>query len=199
LIVAVTIVLDAVLSTFVLDLGESVEESGPTASFEYTYSDKNNRVEVEMKTGDNLDGNLLRFGSAATEKTSFGSIVEWAGETVSAGDTATVEVESDETLLVVWQGNRSEQTVILSEYEVQKDPAATASIDSIDTSSTQNDGEVCMCIPCSSATPGEGMSMLKHTLITIQVRAIRSLSAKVEETVKSTWIRAVASRATKAR
>lgn len=144
LVVAVTIILAAVLSTFVLDLGESAEESGPTTKFEFTYSDKNNRVKVEMKTGDNLDGNLLRFSGAATEKTSFGSIVEWAGETVSAGDTATVEVESDETLLVVWQGNRSEKTAILGKYEVPKDPSATASIGSIDTSSTQNDGEVCV-------------------------------------------------------
>jgi hypothetical protein len=142
LIVAITIIIGAVLAGFMLDMGESVEESGPTASFEYSYSDKNNQVKVELKRGDTLDGNLLRFGGAATEKTTFGGITEWTGGTVEAGDTATVEVKSDQTLRVIWQGNFSDTTAILGTYEVPKDPAATASIGSF--KSNQHSGDVCV-------------------------------------------------------
>lgn len=144
LIVAITIILGAVLATFVLSLGEGVQESAPSATFEYTYSDKSNSVTVTMESGDPIDGNLLRFGDAATEKTKFGGIPEWANKKVTAGDTATVEVESAETLILVWQGNRSENTAILSEYEVPNDPPATASIGSVNTDYTANDGSACL-------------------------------------------------------
>jgi FlaG/FlaF family flagellin (archaellin) len=143
LIVAITIIIGAVLAGFMLDMGESVEESGPTASFEYSYSDKNNQVKVELKRGDTLDGNLLRFGGAATEKTTFGGITEWTGRTVEAGDTATVEVKSDETLRVIWQANSSDQTAILSTYEVPNDPSATASIGTVDTTAAAKD-HICL-------------------------------------------------------
>jgi hypothetical protein len=87
---------------------------------------------------------LLRFGGAATEKTVFGGIPEWANKRMTPGDTATVEVESADTLLVVWQGNRSEDTAILSRYEVPNDPPATASIGSVNTDYTANDGSACL-------------------------------------------------------
>jgi hypothetical protein len=143
LMVAVTIIVGAVFGVFMLGLGENVDEAGPTATFEYTYSDKNNRVKVEMTNGDSLDGNLLRFGGAATEKTVFGGIPEWAGQEVTAGDSATVGVESDETLMIIWQGNSSEDTAILSKYEVPKDPAATASIGTVDTTAAAKD-HICL-------------------------------------------------------
>lgn len=167
LIVAVTIIIGAVMATFLLDIGENVEESGPVTTFEYTYSDKNNRVKVVMKSGDSLDGNLLRFGGAATEKKVLGGIPEWSGETVSAGDTATVEVNSDETLQIIWQGNRSEQTAILSTYEVPKDPSATASIGSVETKGTARTsagGKVCVYNVQFSNTWGDSVYVVADHL-----------------------------------
>lgn len=145
LVVSITIILAAVLATFVLGFGEDVKEDGPGAAFDYTYSDKNNRVKVTMKSGNTLNGDLLRFGGAATEKTEFGAIHEWTGGSVTAGDTATVGVESDETLHLIWQENGSDQTAIVSTYEVPKDPAATASIGSVITTDTRtHPGGVCV-------------------------------------------------------
>lgn len=143
LIVAITIIIGAVVAVFALDIGESVQENAPAGSFDYAYSDKNNKVKVTYSSGDTLPGNQLRFGGAAIEKTSFGSITEWTGVTINSGDAATVEVTSDETLRVIWQANDSETTAILSDYDVPTDPAATASIGSV-TDGNQNNGELCV-------------------------------------------------------
>lgn len=144
LLIGITIVLGAVFVTIGLSYSEDVDDSAPVANFEYEYNDKNNQVKVVLKTGDSLNGNRIRFDGAATEKTQFGSIPRWAGKKVTAGDTATVGVKSDETLRIVWKGNGSKQTAILGNYDVPVDPPATASIGTVDTDYTANDGSVCL-------------------------------------------------------
>jgi flagellin-like protein len=88
LMVAITVILAAVIGTFVLGLGDSVE-SAPQASFDFSV-DSSDNVEITHRGGDNINPNNVEIrvngeevqatnddDSAFTELNSFG-----AGDTV---------------------------------------------------------------------------------------------------------------------
>jgi flagellin-like protein len=58
LMVAITVILAAVIGTFVLGLGDSVE-SAPQASFNFDYDDTNEKVTIRHRGGDNIDASKL--------------------------------------------------------------------------------------------------------------------------------------------
>jgi flagellin-like protein len=85
LMVAITVILAAVIGTFVLGLGDSVE-SAPQASFNFDYDDTNEKVTIRHRGGDNIDasklevrvngesiadGDVIYDGSALTQYSSF--------------------------------------------------------------------------------------------------------------------------------
>ena len=76
LMVAITVILAAVVSVFALGLVESVDSTGPTASFEFEVLDTGD-IAVTHASGNTLNGDQLRFAGAALEQTSIGSITEW--------------------------------------------------------------------------------------------------------------------------
>lgn len=145
LMVGVVVILGAVLSVFALGMAEGVDNPAPSSSFEFKILDDGD-IEVTHASGDQLNGNQLRFAGAALEKTTTGSITEWSGGDVTAGDLATVNVEANETLLLIWQSPDSDETATLAEYDVPAGAAPTASIGSVDTGSSwppaHRDGEV---------------------------------------------------------
>jgi hypothetical protein len=116
--VAVTIILGLVTAGFVLDLGNKVESETPQAAFDYSLNTTTGELTVTHQSGADIDGDKLRFGGAALEKERLGSITEWSGETVSAGDSAVVTVQADETLRLVWENVETEESAVISEYDV---------------------------------------------------------------------------------
>jgi len=80
LMVAITVILAAVIATFVLGLGDSLSNQAPQASFSCDGTD------VTMTSGDELELSNLEWGDESSITVS-GS--EWtAGETASAPDKA---------------------------------------------------------------------------------------------------------------
>lgn len=111
LMVAITVILSAVIATFVLGLGEDLVNPAPSASFDYDYDESNSEVTITHQNGQQLDAENLEVtveggGSVSTS---------FSGE-VTAGDSATVDVDDGDVVRVVWEEQGS--SAILSERTV---------------------------------------------------------------------------------
>jgi flagellin-like protein len=98
LMVAITVILAAVIGTFVLGLGDQVSESAPQASLSFDYDTNNNDVNVTHEGGATLEGaNLALTGEG-------GTINDSVSGDFSAGDQIWIKADYDdgETLRVVW-------------------------------------------------------------------------------------------------
>lgn len=109
LMVAITVILSAVIATFVLGLGEDLGNPAPSASFDYDYDESNSEVTITHQNGQQLDAENLEVtveggGSVSTS---------FSGE-VTAGDSAKLTgVSDDDVVRVVWEEQGS--SAILSE------------------------------------------------------------------------------------
>ena len=129
LMVAITVILAAVIGTFVLGLGDQVSESAPQAQF--TFDDTSSGVEVTHDGGDSIDSDLLSFTGptvdAGTDANSDGDNTDWSdfagsSTTVSAGDTVTVDnagsdLAADSTLRIVWASANSDKTATIGQFQ----------------------------------------------------------------------------------
>jgi flagellin-like protein len=82
LMVAITVILAAVIGTFVLDLGQSAGQSAPQASLSVTADSSTNTITIEHTGGDGINSGNTRL------------IIE------AGGGTTTFDQESDSTLSV---------------------------------------------------------------------------------------------------
>ncbi|MFC7131904.1 MULTISPECIES: type IV pilin N-terminal domain-containing protein [Salinibaculum] len=112
LMVAITVILAAVIASFVLGLGPS--EAAPSAQFEFeTNSTNSSYVDISHQSGDKIDASTLY-----TRGTLNGSDVHWSnnsssgayitdaisGDEVASGDRITVDAGTqDWELTVVWE------------------------------------------------------------------------------------------------
>lgn len=110
LMVAITVILAAVIGTFVLGLGDQVQQTAPNAQFSTSYSDGN--VTFTHEGGDGIRAGSLSFTGGATDT--------WVGvagvdpdDRVRAGDSATVEAAADSTVRLVWESDSGDRTATL--------------------------------------------------------------------------------------
>jgi len=113
LMVAITVILAAVIATFVLGLGEQISDSAPNASFTFDYEDGTPpTVTVTHSGGPNIDASQLDIVGASNNITP-----DWSGE-VSAGDSNAKEVSSGATIRVVWENQEGTESSTLQTFEV---------------------------------------------------------------------------------
>jgi flagellin-like protein len=115
LMVAITVILAAVIATFVLGLGEQLSDSSPQATFDFDY-DGSGTLTVTHVGGDSIEaGDLyLRGGDSESPWTDGG----YAAETdIGAGDDIDYSVSDDDTVRVVWESADGEQTATLQIWE----------------------------------------------------------------------------------
>jgi len=112
LMVAITVILAAVIATFVLGLGEQISSSAPQASFEYDLNSSSHNLTVTHTGGDTLDNGTV-YISAPNSSGPF----YWSVDTIGAGDTAIAEgVYQGDTVQVIWESDDGDRTSILSEW-----------------------------------------------------------------------------------
>jgi flagellin-like protein len=116
LMVAITVILAAVIGSFVLNLGGSLQQSAPQANFDFDYNESGTNVTITHTSGDTIDPARLSVNS-----TSNNYPVTQASD-IGAGD---VIVDSKdyaggegETLRVVWQSQSGDNSATLGESEV---------------------------------------------------------------------------------
>jgi len=104
LMVAITVILAAVIGTFVLGLGDQVSESAPQASFSFDFNMSNgtatdNSVTVTHEGGETLEASNIELNGDDGNVT---GTPAFSGN-IEAGDSAIYDdVQTGETIRVVW-------------------------------------------------------------------------------------------------
>ncbi|WP_435068833.1 type IV pilin [Haloplanus sp. C73] len=109
LMVAITVILAAVIGTFVLGLGDQVSESAPQASFSFDFSangggfngQPGDIVNVTHEGGETLEASAISV-EGDNDSTTLTTGTAFSG-TISSGDTAGYNhVDPGETIRVIW-------------------------------------------------------------------------------------------------
>lgn len=90
LMVAITVILAAVIGTFVLGLGDSIGDSQPTAQLDVSFDTGNDNVTIEHNGGDRIDSGSLEVivSNAAGSESNQGSV----SPAISVGDSVRASV-----------------------------------------------------------------------------------------------------------
>ena len=136
LMVAITVILAAVIGTFVLGLGDQVSSTSPSASFSFDFESGSpgttdcdltatgtaGGLTVTHDGGDEIDGSQLILrdtsGDSATWDSRSGSTEDCgAGSPVSAGSSIRLNVGDEETVRVTWQSSNGDDTATLGKWD----------------------------------------------------------------------------------
>ena len=125
LMVAITVILAAVIGTFVLGLGDQVDSTAPNAQLSFDHTSEN--VTVAHEGGDTLDGNLTFFVATNTVQNATGDSIDGAtwyeasnfeDEEVSAGDSLEFIAEDDDDRVeLIWQSEDGGSSSTLGSWE----------------------------------------------------------------------------------
>ena len=135
LMVAITVILAAVIATFVLGLGEQVSSTAPQASFSFDYSSGDSQLTITHDGGDTIKSNELYFRGqidssaisvgdswADLESDSNGDSAVTSGKiggqsAVSAGDYAKMDMTDSAQMRLVYEGGNSDSSATLASWE----------------------------------------------------------------------------------
>jgi len=130
LMVAITVILAAVIASFVLGLGGSTNTT-PTADFDFDYNNSgNSNVVIAHNTGDTIDSDRVTVKVDGTEINSNKSGSEYYldpafSNDISSGSSATVKANSTSgatlagsNIVVTWNSEDQESSSTLGEYTV---------------------------------------------------------------------------------
>lgn len=134
LMVAITVILAAVIGTFVLGLGQQVSPSTPQASFEYELSNSDKNVTITHDGGDAIESDNLNVSStvnfddandgspANTDSESFTTLTDATSSfDVTAGNSTEIAANSGnfggETIRLIWSSPDSQDTATISKFE----------------------------------------------------------------------------------
>jgi flagellin-like protein len=131
LMVAITVILAAVIGTFVLGLGENVQSTNPSASFGFDYAEGSTTngdfsgsnsgdglLTVTHESGDTLSADRISVSgssvsSAGGDLTSAGFS---SGSEVSAGDSFTLRINNEDTVRIVWTSEGGDNSATLGTF-----------------------------------------------------------------------------------
>jgi flagellin-like protein len=132
LMVAITVILAAVIGTFVLGLGDRVQESSPTASISFDQGAGNTeQIKTIHDSGDTLKSSQISLtfedesDDSVTVDGSDSEVSDWAGadDEITAGDSTLVDLtglyKSDDVLKVVWTADGGGTSNVIGKYEVK--------------------------------------------------------------------------------
>ena len=122
LMVAITVILAAVIGTFVLGLGDNVN-STPQASWDFELEDVDGDDSLELRIthngGDSIDGDLLSIEGLDT-----GSVDVFAGTDVTAGSSYIIQegslssADEGETVRLVYTAQDGGSSNVIATYDI---------------------------------------------------------------------------------
>jgi len=124
LMVAITVILAAVIASFVLGLGDQASEATPQASFSFDYDSGD--LEVTHDGGDSIESARVTItGDGLGSDMTFHNdgTVSSSSDDITAGDSAStttnsVTTNSGQNVQVVWEDADEETSATLAEYEI---------------------------------------------------------------------------------
>ncbi|GGC67510.1 type IV pilin [Haloferax sulfurifontis] len=121
LMVAITVILAAVIGTFVLGLGDQVGDTAPQASFSFDYDDDSNILTITHESGD-----AIPFERLSVSENSDASVTDEttgdanSDDNMNAGDTIAVDFGSDlsdgDEVRLVWTSESGSNSATLQTY-----------------------------------------------------------------------------------
>jgi flagellin-like protein len=125
LMVAITVILAAVIGTFVLGLGDQVQETSPNAQWDWDQSSVSDH-ELTHTSGDSVDPARLEVQTGTTNSPFCSAAGDWTGlnsnSKVAAGASCSLSdgaLSSGDTLRLVWTSDGGGSSSTLTTYEVQ--------------------------------------------------------------------------------
>ena len=141
LMVAITVILAAVIGTFVLGLGDRVSEAQPNAQFTFEYAEDagdldtadttaDSAVNITHDGGDGVEGAQLEVsigGSTVWDNGANGAYEtnsdNWQDSKLTAGSTVEVldggnTISDGQEVKVIWTASGSDKTAVIAESEV---------------------------------------------------------------------------------
>lgn len=123
LMVAITVILAAVIASFVLGLGDTATQTTPQASFSFEYEGGGaNDLSVTHDGGDSIEAQELYirgdFDSGSSSNgdwTTFGGTTNTGGSEITAGATANVDAGSEYDLRVVYETVEGDNSATLAQ------------------------------------------------------------------------------------
>jgi len=142
LMVAITVILAAVIATFVLGLGEQISETSPNTSFSFDYeasasgpddwsqgsSGSNAVVTITHAGGPNINAEQLAVSGSSVglhssnsagwyvDGSTYGSTPYPSGTEISAGDSVEYAMASDDRIQVTWENEEGTQSSTLQSF-----------------------------------------------------------------------------------
>ena len=130
LMVAITVILAAVIGTFVLGLGDQVQETAPNAQWSTDFDSEahgNGTVEFTHDGGDGITASTLSFGGDVVDRDdgwhSLGAgntSVENSDDRVTAGDYGIIELSDqnidDRSVRLIWESQEGDRTSTLTTW-----------------------------------------------------------------------------------
>jgi flagellin-like protein len=136
LMVAITVILAAVIGTFVLGLGDQVQQTSPTAQFSFDFDSGDSSLEMTHDGGDGIANESLAIVNAGNRVSNSNEDLDhWftSGDTITAGDTLVLENGADgadlsvtdtskswddtESVSLVWNAPDGDRSSTLAEWE----------------------------------------------------------------------------------
>ena len=133
LMVAITVILAAVIGTFVLGLGEQVQSTSPQTNFNFDYDGSttggdcggslgsSGLLTISHTSGDSVNENRLSIsdqdGNEVTDLSGCSGTSFSDGDDVNAGTTVEVDVDAGDTIRVLWESSDGETTDTLGDWE----------------------------------------------------------------------------------
>ncbi|WP_128478134.1 type IV pilin [Halorussus pelagicus] len=137
LMVAITVILAAVIGTFVLGLGDRVSQASPNSQFSFNYGTaggtNGDYVNITHDGGDGVEADQLSVqinSSTAWNGTGYennfisaGGSDGWSGKKITAGNTLDIQEDGSfmsdgDTVKVIWSASGSDKTAVVGESEV---------------------------------------------------------------------------------
>jgi flagellin-like protein len=117
LMVAITVILAAVIGTFVLGLGQNVQ-STPQASFSFDFDSSTDNLTVTHNGGDRLEvGENTNDVRIITNTTQVWIASNVSTQSIAAGDSNTTKFAPGDTARVVWTDANNESSATLGSQE----------------------------------------------------------------------------------
>ena len=118
LMVAITVILAAVIGTFVLGLGSGLN-SAPQAQLDFSYEDGSpaGKVTITHEGGAPLTAGQINVTSSVGNSA---DATAWASgnDQITAGESVTIDANATETVSVVWTSDDGSSSSILDEFTV---------------------------------------------------------------------------------
>ena len=114
LMVAITVILAAVIGTFVLGLGDQVSTTAPQAQFSFDYDQSGDTVTITHDGGDTIQSDQLTISNSNASV----SDQTFAAGDVSSGSSQTIDGYSGDTIRVVWSSPSDDSTATIGRFEV---------------------------------------------------------------------------------